>query len=48
MVVPTMKVMTAAVNTADPARLSEVAVRSSAPGGTDRAMAAARMTASGR
>jgi hypothetical protein len=48
MVVPTMKVMTAAVNTADPARLSEVAMLPSAPGGTDRAMAAARMTASGR
>jgi hypothetical protein len=47
MVVARTKVMTAAVNTADPARFSEVAVLSSADG-TDRAMAAARMTASGR
>jgi hypothetical protein len=47
-VVPTTKAITAAVNRADPARLSDNPAVPPAPGGTDRAMAAARMTASGR
>lgn len=47
-VVPTTNAMTAAVKTADPARFSEVAGRSSAPAGTEITMAAAIAAASGR
>ena len=46
--VPTTNAMTAAVKTADPARFSEVAGRSSAPAGTEITIAAAIAAASGR